>query len=138
MTSLPDRPNTAVLVVDVQHDVVAQAHDRDTVVANIAALVERARAGDVPVIWVQHSSDDMPEGSEGWQYVPELPRKGSEPLIAKRYGDSFEATDLDLTCGPGPLIVRGPAVALCSVLTGRDDVLGQLAGPGVEQLAARL
>ncbi len=53
-------------------------------------------------------------------------------------GLSFEATDLDLTCGPGPLVVRGPAVALCSVLTGRNEVLDQLTGPGVDQLTARL
>ncbi len=53
-------------------------------------------------------------------------------------GLSFEATDLDLTCGRGPEVVRGPAVALCSVLTGRPAMLDQLSGPGVEQLAARL
>ena len=35
MTSLRDRPNTALLVVDVQNDVVANAHLRDEVIANI-------------------------------------------------------------------------------------------------------
>ena len=24
-------------------------------------------------MWVQHSDDNMPKGTEGWQYVPELP-----------------------------------------------------------------
>ena len=38
MTTLEHRPNTALLVVDVQTGVVEAAHDRDTVVANIAAL----------------------------------------------------------------------------------------------------
>jgi hypothetical protein len=36
MTTLTDRPATALLVVDVQVGVVAQAVDRDGVVANIA------------------------------------------------------------------------------------------------------
>ena len=56
MTTLTDRPNTALLVIDVQNDVVGEAHDRDAVVANIATLVDRARAGGVPVVWVQHSA----------------------------------------------------------------------------------
>src|SRR4249919_628367 len=54
MTSLPDRPNTALLVVDVQNDVVAGAYHRDEVIANINTLVDRARDEQVSVIWVQH------------------------------------------------------------------------------------
>lgn len=65
MTSLNDRPNTALLVVDMQRDVVGNAYNVDAVVENINALVDRARSQDVPVIWVLHSSDDMPEGSPG-------------------------------------------------------------------------
>jgi nicotinamidase-related amidase len=74
MTTLPDRPNTALLVIDVQNGVVAYAYDRDAVIANIHTLVERARAEDVPVVWVQHSDDQLPRDSESWQYVPELVR----------------------------------------------------------------
>ena len=72
MTSLPDRPNTAVIVIDVQNGVVEGAPRRDEVVANISDLVGRARAADVPVVWVQHQSDELPEGSDQWQYVLEL------------------------------------------------------------------
>ncbi len=63
---------TALLVIDVQNGVVASAHNRDRVIANIGALAGKARAEDVPVIWVQHSDEDLPQGSESWQYVPEL------------------------------------------------------------------
>src|SRR5215216_2868101 len=95
MSTLSDRPNTALLVIDVQNGVVGEAHDRDTVVANIGTLVDRARAAGVDVVWVQHHSDELPAGSETWQYVPELVRRQSEPLVHKAYGDSFEATDLE-------------------------------------------
>ena len=96
MTTIPDRTNTALLVVDVQNDVVAGAYRRDEVVANIADLVVRARAADAPVIWVQHSGDEgLIEGTKGWEYVPELPRDESEPLVPKRYGDAFEDTTLE-------------------------------------------
>ncbi|WP_312875963.1 isochorismatase family protein [Arthrobacter terrae] len=43
MMSLSERPRTALLVIDVQNDVVAGAYNRERVIANIAALVEKAR-----------------------------------------------------------------------------------------------
>jgi nicotinamidase-related amidase len=79
VTTLTDRPNTALLVIDVQNDIVAGGHNRDDVIANIAVLVDKARAGNVPVVWVQHSSDEVPRGSDGWRYVPELTQEESEP-----------------------------------------------------------
>lgn len=53
-------------------------------------------------------------------------------------GLAFEATDIDLRCGAGPAVVRGPAVAICSVLTGRPAMLGHLSGQGADLLASRL
>jgi len=50
MTTLKDRPNTALLVVDVQAGVVEGNYERDNVVANIDSLVVKARSEDVPVI----------------------------------------------------------------------------------------
>src|SRR5262249_27002148 len=89
MTTLPDRPNAALIIIDVQNGVVDGSHNRDDVVANINVLLDRARGEDVAVVWVQHTSDDLPRDSEVWQYVPELVRKDDEPLVHKRYGDSF-------------------------------------------------
>ena len=116
MTTLSDRPNTALLVIDVQNAVMAGAHDRDAVVANVATLVERARAQDVPVVWVQHSSDGMPKGTDGWQYVPELQQDDGEPVVHKRYPDSFEATELESVLAGaaiGRLIVAGAQTDEC-------------------------
>jgi nicotinamidase-related amidase len=113
---LPDRPNTALLVIDVQNGVVARAHERDTVVANIATLVDRARGEGVPVVWVQHSSAELTRGSEAWRYVPELTRQESEPLVAKTFGDSFEGTDLEevlARAGVGKLVVTGAQTDAC-------------------------
>lgn len=116
MTSLLERPNTALLVVDVQKDVVANTIQRDEVIANISTLVDRARAEQVPVIWVQHADDHVVEGSEGWQYVPELQRLESEPLVHKRYGDAFEDTTLESELaerGVGRLVVTGAQTDAC-------------------------
>jgi len=120
MTTLADRPKTALVVVDVQNGVVANAHERDKVVANIASLVDSARAADVDVVWVQHSDDNLPRDSEKWQYVPELVRDESEPLVHKSYGDSFEDTDLEsvlATRGVGRLVVAGAQTDACILAT---------------------
>ena len=116
MTTLPDRPNTALLVIDVQNDVVAGTHNRDGVVANVAILVDKARAGDVPVVWVQDYSDERPRGAEGWQVVPELTQQESEPVVDKRYADAFEETDLEAVLAArkvGRLVVAGAQTDEC-------------------------
>ena len=116
MTTLENRPNTALLVVDVQNGVVAEAHQRDAVVANVGTLVDKARRADVPVVWVQHSSDELATGSDAWQIVPELAPDDAEPLVAKRYGDAFEETDLEAVLadrGVGRLVVVGAQTDEC-------------------------
>ncbi|MFB7740771.1 isochorismatase family protein [Streptomyces sp. NPDC058961] len=116
MTTLENRPSTAVLVVDVQNGVVAGAHGRDAVVANIAGLVERARAEGVPVVWVQHSDDGLTRGSEDWRIVPELVPGDGEPLVEKKYGDAFEDTTLEKVLsglGAGRLVIAGAETDAC-------------------------
>jgi len=116
MATFTDRPNTALLVVDVQKDVTDGAQDRDTVVANIASLVDRARSASVPVVWVAHNDEGMPRDSDQWQYVTELVRRDDEPLVHKSFGDSFEDTDLEdvlVERGVGRLIVTGAQTDAC-------------------------
>ncbi|MFF1383910.1 cysteine hydrolase family protein [Arthrobacter sp. NPDC058288] len=116
MTTLSDRPNTALLVIDVQNGVVADVHRRDAVVANIAALVDKARGEGVPIVWVQHSDEQLEKGSDAWQYVPELQRQDPEPLVHKSFADSFEDTDLeDVLAGAavGRLVVTGAQTDEC-------------------------
>lgn len=116
MTTLTERPHTALIVIDVQNDVVGGSHNRDEVVANCATLVEKARAHGVPVVWVQHSSDNLPRDSEGWQFVPELAVARSEPVVHKRYADAFEETDLEDVLaqhGIGRLVVAGAQTDEC-------------------------
>jgi nicotinamidase-related amidase len=116
MTTLQNRQNIAFLVVDVQNSVVEQAYKRDAVIANIVSLVGKARRERVPVVWVQHSDEQLPSGSDGWQIVPELTPGSAEPLVEKHYGDSFEATTLETVLsdlGVGRLVVAGAQTDAC-------------------------
>ncbi|MDQ3350763.1 MAG: isochorismatase family protein [Actinomycetota bacterium] len=133
MTTLENRPHTALLVVDVQNGVVNGAHERDAVVANVGSLVERARREQVPVVWVQHSDEQLATGSEEWRIVPELTPGDAEPLVEKHYGDSFEDTTLETVLsdlGVGSLVVVGAQTDACirstlhgAVVRGYDAML---------------
>jgi nicotinamidase-related amidase len=116
MTTLENRPNTALLVVDVQNGVVNGNHERDSVVANVGTLVEKARKEDVPVVWVQHFGEDLKKGTNEWQIVPELKPNDSEPIVEKSYGDSFEDTNLEKVLSGlevGRLVVVGAQTDEC-------------------------
>ena len=116
MTTLENRPNTALLVVDVQNGAVEGAPERDAVVANVGSLVEKARRERVPVVWVQHSDEQLAKGSDDWQIVPELTPGDAEPLVEKNYGDSFEDTTLETLLsglGVGRLVVVGAQTDPC-------------------------
>lgn len=86
---------TAVLIVDMQKGVISNAFSRDLVAANINRLVERARAKNVHVFWVQHSDETLKENTEDWKLVSDLNFDPVERVIHKKYGDSFEDTTLD-------------------------------------------
>jgi nicotinamidase-related amidase len=116
VTTLKDRPNTALLVVDVQNAALERAHDRDAVVATLGSLVERARQERVPAVWVQHSDELLARKSDAWQIVPELSPGDAEPLVEKSYGDSFEDTTLETvlsSLGVGRLVVVGAQTDWC-------------------------
>ncbi len=116
MTTLHNRTATALLIIDVQVGVVGAAYQREAVITNIQTLLTAARAAGTPVIWVQHSEEQMPIGGDAWQYVPELVRLEGEPLVHKLYGDSFEATNLEEVFAAvkvGHLVVVGAQTDAC-------------------------
>jgi nicotinamidase-related amidase len=95
MTTLV-RSKSALLVIDVQNQVVEGAFNKDQIIANINTAVDKARSAGIPVVWVQHSDDWMPIDSHDWQIVPELSPAVDEARVRKLYRNSFEATNLEV------------------------------------------
>ena len=115
----------ALLVIDVQKDVVANALKTPEVVANINSLISNARISSVPVIWVQHSDDYLEKGSTGWEIVDELKPLPSELRIYKTEASSFVETDLRAqldSLGTKALIITGAQTNYCINATSNAGV----------------
>jgi nicotinamidase-related amidase len=114
MTTLENRPNTALVVVDLQNGAVEAAHERAAVVAMSAASSRRPAGNGSP-----SSGSSTPTSSSrggATTIVPELSPGDSEPLVEKSYGDSFEDTILETVLsglGVGRLVVVGAQTDAC-------------------------
>jgi nicotinamidase-related amidase len=117
MTTLQNRPGTALLILDVQNGLIDGNYQRDAVIANIGRLVDQARREQVPVIWFQHNDpENLTRGSQDWQFVPELAPGDAEPVLDKSYADAFEDTALETVLaglGIGRLVVAGAQTDEC-------------------------
>lgn len=115
MTTL-NRPNTVLLVIDVQVGVVAEAFERDAKVSNMVAAIDKARAAKVPVIWVQHSDSGLIYGSEDWQLAPEMKPAVGEELVHKNFRSAFVETNLEellQNANAGHIVVCGAETNNC-------------------------
>lgn len=119
---------TAVLVIDLQADVVHGCFDADGVVTRTAALVERAREAGTPVVWVQHHEPGLERDTPGWALADGLDRRSDEALVHKAYRDSFADTDLRGVLdalGTTRLVVAGAQSDFCvRTTTQRAAALG--------------
>jgi nicotinamidase-related amidase len=113
----------ALMVIDVQKDVVEEALNTDGIVANINSLIQKARASNTPIIWVQHSDDYLVKGSDGWQFVDELKPALQDLRIYKTEPSSFAGTPLRdelQKMGIDSLIITGAQTDMCVNATSND------------------
>jgi nicotinamidase-related amidase len=114
--------NKAVLlVVDVQVGVMREAWEASRIIKNVGTAVKKAREQGMPIIWVQHSDDELVYGSPEWQWVPELSPAESDLRIHKSFNSSFEGstsegTSLEETLaklGATHIVLAGAATNWC-------------------------
>ena len=122
--------HAALVIIDVQVGIIEgfSAYRGREVLDLINALRARARASNVPVIYVQHDGgpgDVLEAGSEGWQIHPEIKPHDEDLIIRKRASDSFFETTLEseLTArGIHHLVVAGCQTEYCVDTTTRRAV----------------
>jgi nicotinamidase-related amidase len=89
--------DTALVIIDVQKNLIGEAYQRDEVLAHINTLLAKARATGTPIIYVQHDGPKghgLEVGTDGWQISPVIAPQEGEPIVHKRASDAFYATSL--------------------------------------------
>lgn len=110
------RPNSALVVIDVQNGVMQASWNSDEVISRISDLVDHARNTGTEVVWVRHSSRELPIDSPQWQIVDTLSPADGESIIEKTHGSTFEDTDFEEVLADkdvGHLVVTGAQSDAC-------------------------
>ena len=135
-----DPATLAFVVYDMQVGVLGQIADGDRVLANVLRLLDAARAAGVRTVFMRHyfmptalqgvyqlrqakvwerkeraadTTPLIPHGSPGFELVPELEPRESEPVIDKITMSAFEGTPLDIVlrdCGVRAYVIAGVAL----------------------------
>ncbi len=109
----------ALLVIDVQNDLVAEHPYREEVMINsLFNLVSACRSKDIEVIYVQHDGDEeeLTPGSDGWQIYDAIKPASFEKVFHKNYNSAFKNTGLKdylESKGINTLIIGGMQTEYC-------------------------
>ena len=96
MATVRDGNKAVLVIVDTQVGVMSDLWQAARVIQNVSCAVARARAQGVPVIWVQHSDEELAYGSPDWQWVPEVTPAPAELVIHKHFNSAFEQTPFEV------------------------------------------
>ncbi|MFY9610801.1 MAG: cysteine hydrolase family protein [Blastocatellia bacterium] len=122
--------DSGLLIIDVQVGIIEgfRAYRGREVLDQINNLRAKARAANMPVIYVQHDGEKghpLEVGTEGWQIHPEIKPHEEDLIIRKRASDSFFETTLrrELEArGVNHLIVTGCMTEYCVDTTARRAI----------------
>lgn len=132
--------NSALLVMDVQRDIVAVADDGSGYLPRLRRAIDGARAADIPVIYVVISlRPGFPEvgtrnralaaiaraglyveGDPGTEIHPEVAPMPGDVVVAKRRASAFSGSDLDVVLrsrGIDSLVLTGIATSAVVLYT---------------------
>jgi nicotinamidase-related amidase len=112
---------TGLLVIDMQVGLFEGAvrFDADGVVRRINALARAVRATGGAVIFIQHGGEEgssLEPNTAGWEILPTLERRPTDPVVRKTACDSFYRSDLDKTLRERKitrLLITGCATEFC-------------------------
>ena len=121
---------TALLNIDVQVGIIEglHAYRGPEVLERINKLLSKARASNMPIIYIQHDGEaghPLEVGTEGWQIHPQVKPHEEDLIIRKRASDSFFETTLQRELearGIKHLIVTGCMTEYCVDTTARRAI----------------
>lgn len=119
-----------LLIIDVQVGIIEgfHAYQGREVLERINSLRAKARASNVPIIYIQHdggAGDPLEAGSEGWHIHPAIKPQAEDLIISKRASDSFFETSLQRELEARSikhLVVTGCQTEYCVDTTARRAV----------------
>jgi nicotinamidase-related amidase len=116
---------SALVIVDVQRLLVdaLETSRRKRFLATLSDLRDRARTAGVPVVYIRHQDEEFVPGTAAWHIAPEIAPGEGEPIVEKRFRDSFRETDLEdvlKRLGVEQLVVCGMQTEFCVDATARE------------------
>jgi nicotinamidase-related amidase len=114
----------ALVIIDVQKGMWSPGfapHDGDGVVERIAALIAKARAANVPIMYVQHHGKDEPNhplkpGLPGYPFHDAIAPGPGDDVTVKTKSSAFHGTDFDAKLkarGISHLVITGMQSEFC-------------------------
>lgn len=117
--------NTALLVIDVQNvmfDKSNPIYEGEQLLRNLQDLINKARAANFPVFFVQHNDEEFKSGTPQWEFHSSIAPNEGEVVIQKCTPDSFHETELHEKLKAAQiqnLIVTGNQTEYCVDTTSR-------------------
>lgn len=114
--------HTALLVIDVQEGMFVPEYpvfDGEVLLDKIEGLISKARASQVPVIYIQHNEEpgeQLVPHSKDWQIQSRILPEEGDSIVQKRKPDGFHETDLQEkleSLGTRKLVITGIQTDIC-------------------------
>ncbi|MCM3783366.1 cysteine hydrolase [Neobacillus mesonae] len=122
--------STALMIIDVQNAMFSypdlSLYRGEQVLNNIQQLLQKAREEQVPVVYIQHTSqvdDEYSEGLPTWHIHPSVAPLPSETIVRKATWDAFYQTELEdklNELGITKLVIVGMQTEFCLDTTSRS------------------
>ena len=131
MSTMPDKPKRALLVIDVQNEYftgkLPVSYPAGTL-SNVLSAMDAAQSHGVPVVAIQHAapqpdSSVFRKGSKEWELHRDVAARPHDVLIPKSLPGSFTGTELESWLrerGVGTVVISGYMTQMCCDTTARQ------------------
>ena len=85
----------AMVIIDIQNGLMnKKIFEKELFIQNINKAIIENRKNNNVIIFIQHNSESLKNGTNNWQIHSELIRNENDVIIQKKHGDAFNDTQL--------------------------------------------